>query len=521
MAAAPVSKSEIDFTLEALRKENVRVDGRALSAYRRFGLRFGSAHGEVEVTLGPTRAMAVCTGEIVAPAPQRPNEGRIAFFVDFSPMASPSFELGRPSAQATSVANFIERLLKGSRAIDAEALCIIGGQKVWSIRVDVRALDDDGNLSDVCAIAALCSLLHFRKADIEVSGERAKAYTPAERVPVPLSIHHLPVPVTFALYAADGKGTAAEPAWILDPSRLEEAVMGGTLCVALNQYGELCGVHKPGGMAVDYALIEHCVTLATARAKEITARIQAELEADLTKRKMTLRNIHLQYTPDQLLTVQLPSTPSSVAPAVSAALAEEHVSVAAALLDEFKPPEIQDNKASANAEVPAAPVVQVSEVQEVQERTPRKSKRKHARARSAVMAATTQEEALVSMTPAPVVPASTPVCPPDPRRTLEPGGNLLLAEEVLAAAKRVVAAGGGGPRVVTGHELDLEKELEAVAAEAAELEEQLAAATADEIAAATEAQAALEASIETAGTNDSTSTPRRKKKRRKAVVAME
>eukprot|EP00406_Dinophysis_acuminata_P073438 CAMPEP_0179247744 /NCGR_PEP_ID=MMETSP0797-20121207/19770_1 /TAXON_ID=47934 /ORGANISM="Dinophysis acuminata, Strain DAEP01" /LENGTH=330 /DNA_ID=CAMNT_0020955379 /DNA_START=22 /DNA_END=1010 /DNA_ORIENTATION=+ len=315
MAGPPVSRSEIDFTLEALRKENVRVDGRALAAYRRIGIRFGAAHGEVEVTLGPTRAMAVCTGEIVAPAPQRPNEGRIAFFVNFGPMASPAFELGRQSAQAASVANFVERLLRGSRAIDAEALCIIGGQKVWSIRVDVHALDDDGNLSDACAIAALCSLLHFRKAEVEVSGERARAYAPEDRVPVPLSIHHLPVPVTFALFAAaDGRGTVAEPAWILDPSRLEEAVMGGVLCVAVNQHGELCGVHKPGGLAVDYALIERCAALATARAKEIVARIQAELEADLRKRKMGLRNVHKQYEQDQLLSVELPGAPAAAAP---------------------------------------------------------------------------------------------------------------------------------------------------------------------------------------------------------------
>merc|ERR1719253_529637 len=144
MAAVPVSRSEVDFTLQALRRENIRIDGRALSAYRRFGLRFGAAHGEVEVSFGPTRALAVCTGEIVVPPPERPNEGRISFHVEFGPIASPSFEVGRPSAKATAVSNFVERLIKGSRAIDAEALCIVGGQKVWSIRVDVRALDDDG-----------------------------------------------------------------------------------------------------------------------------------------------------------------------------------------------------------------------------------------------------------------------------------------------------------------------------------------------------------------------------------------
>ncbi|CAJ1373611.1 unnamed protein product [Effrenium voratum] len=300
--AVPLSKCELEFAVQALRAENVRVDGRALTAYRRLGIRFGASHGEVEVNFGPTRAWAVCSGEIIKPPPSRPNEGRISFHVEFGPLASPNFEVGRPSAQAISVGNFVERLLRGSRAIDAEALCIVGGQKVWSIRVDVRALDDDGNLSDVCAIAALCSLLHFRKADVEVTGDSARAFSTEERAPVPLSVHHLPVPVTFALFPG-AAGKNGEPAWVLDPNRLEEAAMGGSLCIAVNQHGELCGVHKPGGMPVEFAMVQHCLELAVTKAKEITRRINAELEADLAKRQAARKNVHEQFNQASLLTV--------------------------------------------------------------------------------------------------------------------------------------------------------------------------------------------------------------------------
>ena len=98
-----------------------------LPRYRRLGIRFGAAHGEVEVNLGPTRALAVCSGEIVVPSGNRPREGRINFYVEweasevcgphavrFGPLASPSFEVGRPSPQAVAVGNFVERLLRGS-----------------------------------------------------------------------------------------------------------------------------------------------------------------------------------------------------------------------------------------------------------------------------------------------------------------------------------------------------------------------------------------------------------------------
>jgi len=256
------------------------------------------------VTFGPTRVSAVCSGEIVAPKPERPNEGRISFHVEYGPIASPSFD-GRPSVQATTVANLIERLIKGSRAVDAEALCIVGGKKVWSIRVDVRALDDDGNLADACVLAALCSLLHFRKSDIEVKGQSANIYSGEERVPVPLSVHHLPVPVTFALFSpCEGGGREAnEAVWILDPNRLEETAMDGALCIAVNQHGELCGLHKPGGLPIGFSMIEHCTQVAISRARELTERIQAELKADAAKRHDARRNVHQHFTQSQLLTV--------------------------------------------------------------------------------------------------------------------------------------------------------------------------------------------------------------------------
>lgn len=85
----------------------------------------------------------------------------------------------------------LEKALRRSDAIDREALCIVAGQKVrsfasslnetrdtyvpptqvWSIRVDVHFLDDEGNLLDCASIAAMTALRHFRKPDVSVLGE--------------------------------------------------------------------------------------------------------------------------------------------------------------------------------------------------------------------------------------------------------------------------------------------------------------------------------------------------------------
>eukprot|EP00439_Symbiodinium_sp_Y106_P002032 s4920_g1.t1 len=318
--AVPLSKSELDFAIQALRvrldvilagqgklwkKDEVWVD-----VLMNWPMDFlGNVCGWLMDALGNDEVFVdtIMVGPWVHLGKLETTSycWRISFHVEFGPLASPSFEVGRPSPQATSVGNFVERLLRGSRAIDAEALCIVGGQK------------DDGNLNDVCAIAALCALLHFRKADVEVQGDKARSFAKEERAPVPLSVHHLPVPVSFALFPG-AAGKESEPAWILDPNRLEEAAMGGCLCIAVNQHGELCGLHKPGGLPLDFSMIQHCMELAVTKAKEITNRINSELEADLAKRKQAQRNVHQLFNEVNLLTVDWSATTSKEATVPSA-----------------------------------------------------------------------------------------------------------------------------------------------------------------------------------------------------------
>jgi exosome complex component RRP45 len=44
-------------------------------------------------------------------------------------------------------------------------------RQVWSIRVDVHFLDDEGNMIDCASIAVITALRHFRRPDVTVIGE--------------------------------------------------------------------------------------------------------------------------------------------------------------------------------------------------------------------------------------------------------------------------------------------------------------------------------------------------------------
>lgn len=85
---------------------------------------------QATVQLGTTRVVTAIAAELTAPYPDRPSEGSYRFNVEFSPMASPAFEPGRPGEDAIEVARLLERGLRQSGALDTEALCVHAGRKV-------------------------------------------------------------------------------------------------------------------------------------------------------------------------------------------------------------------------------------------------------------------------------------------------------------------------------------------------------------------------------------------------------
>lgn len=68
--------------------------------------------GSVEVALGETRVMGYVTAQLLPPYKDRPNEGTLAIFTEFSPMADPAFEPGRPGEAAIELGRVIDRGLR-------------------------------------------------------------------------------------------------------------------------------------------------------------------------------------------------------------------------------------------------------------------------------------------------------------------------------------------------------------------------------------------------------------------------
>ena len=156
-----ISSNEEAFILRALEK-GLRVDGRRLLEVRPIHIEFGAVPGTCELRLGQTRLLATATAELVEPYQDRAAEGLLQFSVEFSPMASPVFEPGRPSEAAVELTRLLERAIRKSQAIDVEALCVVPNKRVWSVRCDITVMDHRGNLTDAAVLAALAALRHLR-----------------------------------------------------------------------------------------------------------------------------------------------------------------------------------------------------------------------------------------------------------------------------------------------------------------------------------------------------------------------
>ncbi|GMF28953.1 unnamed protein product [Phytophthora lilii] len=218
-------------------------------------------------------------------------------------MASPSFEAsasaGRSAASsvaAAELARLVERGVRESRALDTEALAVVAGEKVWAITCHVHVVDHGGNLVDAASLAAIAALMHYRRPEVAVKegtggSGGVTVYSVDEHAAVPLSLHHIPISISFCFLqpAAKMQGTGGddddmdadedgEPIIFMDPTDREERITDARMSFTFNSFRELCAVHKIGGAAISSATVLRCANVAAARAVELTTFLKEEEE---------------------------------------------------------------------------------------------------------------------------------------------------------------------------------------------------------------------------------------------------
>jgi exosome complex component RRP42 len=238
-------------------EKNERIDGRKLDEFRPISIEkdiIEKAEGSARVRLGKTDVIAGIKMEIEAPFPDTPNEGVLKTNAEFAPIAHPDFIPGPPSEDATELARVVDRGIRESNSIDLEKLCLVEGEKVWGVFIDIHIINHDGNLIDASALASLAALTTAKIPKYEdgkiVRGEYVGK----------LPLLHTPINITVSRILDK---------YVVDLNREEEDIADAWLSIAVREDGYICSMQKGGNKGLSVKNVDDMIELAVKKSKEL------------------------------------------------------------------------------------------------------------------------------------------------------------------------------------------------------------------------------------------------------------
>ena len=160
MADISLSSGEKTFILHGV-DADFRNDGRRRCEYRSMEIEtklMPQTHGSARLRIGNTDVLVGVKVELDTPLVDRPDEGKLEFFVDCSANATPAFEGKGGDDLATEISNTLATAYQTRNAFDLRTLCILPHKKCWKIYVDALILQCGGNLFDAVGAAVKAAL---------------------------------------------------------------------------------------------------------------------------------------------------------------------------------------------------------------------------------------------------------------------------------------------------------------------------------------------------------------------------
>lgn len=244
-------------------KENMRADSRACHEYREVVVERGiskTAEGSARVKIGETEVIAGVKLSVEKPFSDTPDDGNLMVNAELLPLSNPDFEPGPPGIQAIELARVVDRGIRESKAIDTEKLCVKSGEQVWTVSVDICSINDDGNLFDASALAAIAAIQDARYPSFD--GKTIDYKKPTNKG---LPLKKVPVSVTV-LKIGDS--------YVVDPAKHEEELISARLTVASTENGELCALQKGGDTPLSTEDIKAMVELGVEKAQELRSKLK-------------------------------------------------------------------------------------------------------------------------------------------------------------------------------------------------------------------------------------------------------
>jgi exosome complex component RRP42 len=247
---------EGQYALELIMKGK-RMDERKFEDFREIKIEknvVNKAEGSARVKIGETEVMVGVKLNTGKPFPDTPEEGILIVNAEFTPLASPDFESGPPGENAVELARVVDRGIRESKCIEVGKLCIVPEENVWMIFVDIHIINDQGNLLDAAALAAITALSNAKIPKIKdeeiVRGDYEKD----------LPVVFKPINITVGKVGNN---------FLVDPNFDEEKIMDAKLSVSVRDDEKICALQKQGTGELSFEDLEKMVDIAMKKSEEI------------------------------------------------------------------------------------------------------------------------------------------------------------------------------------------------------------------------------------------------------------
>ncbi|CAL1537140.1 unnamed protein product [Lymnaea stagnalis] len=247
MTDVDLSEAEKTFILHSM-QDNFREDGRGCEDFRHMEVETGlisNTNGSARVRLASTDILVGVKVQLVPVDPNKPNVGRIEFFLDCSANATPAFEGRGGEGLASEITAMLTRAYSCPSAIDYPSLCVLPGQQCWLLYIDVLLLECGGNLFDAVSIAVKSALFNLRIPNVTMTKDEGGIELDVSDDPFDfkrLDVAGAPIIVTV---------NKIGHFHVVDASEKEEVCSLARLMLGITEKGTVTAMKKEGSGSLD------------------------------------------------------------------------------------------------------------------------------------------------------------------------------------------------------------------------------------------------------------------------------
>ncbi len=250
-------------------EQGKRFDGRKFDEFREITIETGAskkAEGSARVKIGNTEVIVGVKMDLATPYPDSPDKGNLMVTAELLPLSSDRFESGPPSIESIELARIIDRMIRESKFIELDKLCIKEGEKVWNIFIDIYSINADGNLLDAAGIGTVAALKNAKipKYDKETEKVVFGEWT-NEKLPVK---KETPLSITFHKIGNH---------FIVDPTQEEEDASETRVTIGSSD-GVISSMQKGNHVPLSVEELDHIFDMSEKAWKYLISKIEKHLK---------------------------------------------------------------------------------------------------------------------------------------------------------------------------------------------------------------------------------------------------